>query len=168
MSTTEIREARPEDLNAIAGVFRSHRPNRDWRFASAYFRERFAVQGPCPDDVLLVGVKGDRVIGVIGYWIHEDDMDDVFWLNWFYVHRAEGGQQHGKRLLGRVIEDLGRRGARKLYTYTSSFVFYDRARHRYLEHGFKLEATLPDYYGEGEHQLIYGLSLPARSTRATP
>jgi GNAT superfamily N-acetyltransferase len=158
MKELKIRDAGPADLAAIEKVFRSHGAG-DWRFARRFYQSYFAAPEQHTNHVVLVGCVGERIVGVIGYIQDRVETDDVFWLGWFYVHKDEAGKHYGEQLLGRVVRELKERGARKLYTDTSSWGFYSRAHHRYQEFGFKLEAQLADYYGEGEHQVIYGMDL---------
>lgn len=159
MQELEIREAAPGDMPAIEAVFRSHKPEYDWKFAKRYFRSYFSTPELHARELVLVGISGGRVVALIGYLKDRREAPGIFWLGWYYVHNDEAGHGFGKRLLDHVVRELKTRGARKLYTDTSSWKFYDRAHHRYRELGFKEEATLRDYYEEGEHQVIYGMDL---------
>lgn len=159
MAKMKIRNARPEDLPAIEEIFKSHHTHHDWKYAERYFRSYFASSQLHTGDMVLVGVIHDRVIGVVGYLQDKAETDDVYWLGWFYVHNREKGCNHGTKLLNYVISDLKKKGARKLYTDTSSWKFYARAHHRYKEYGFKKEAKIKDYYEKGEDQIIYGMTL---------
>lgn len=159
MPKFEIRAARPEDLSSIEAVFKSHKIDYDWKFAKRYYQAYFSKPVMDDQDVVLVAVSEDRVAGVIGYLHDWREARGIFWLGWFYVHKEERGNNVGKKLLDHVIAEVKKRGARKLYTDTSSWKFYDRAHHRYRELGFKEEATLRDFYEKGEHQVIYGMDL---------
>ncbi|MEZ4302191.1 MAG: GNAT family N-acetyltransferase [Polyangiaceae bacterium] len=159
MHDIEIREARVEDLKDIESIFKSHEPGYDWKFAKRYYRSFFSEPHRHADEVVLAGVVHGRVSGVIGYLRDFREAEGIFWLGWFYVHREARGAGLGKQLLDHVIGEVKRRGARKLYTDTSSWGFYERARRTYSALGFREEATLRDFYGKGEHQLIYGMDL---------
>jgi ribosomal protein S18 acetylase RimI-like enzyme len=155
----EIRPATPEDLSSIKAVFKSHSPDDDWRFAKRYYRSYFSRPADHFGAAVFVGVSGGRVAAVIGYLRSWGRAQGIFWLGWFYVHKEEGGNSFGKALLDHVVAEVKKRGARKLYTDTSSWKFYDRAHHRYRALGFQREATLRDYYDAGEHQVIYAMDL---------
>lgn len=155
----EIRAAEPGDLRAIQAVFESHVPEYDWEVAERYFRSYFSDPGSHAGEVALVGVSGGRVAGVIGYLPDRRGAPGIYWLGWYYVHSQESGRGLGRRMLDHVVRELRARGARKLYTDTSSWKFYDRAHHRYRALGFVEEGTLRDYYEDGEHQVIYAMDL---------
>lgn len=159
MKALLIREARPEDLASIQEIFQSHHPNPDWEYAHRYLHFYFNYPDYHPTECMLVGLVENRILGIIGYLQDRRGIEDIYWLGWFYVHRDAKGNNYGTQLLNRVISEVKKRGARKLYTDTSSDYFYDRAHHRYKQYGFKKEGKLRDYYEEGEHQVIYGMSL---------
>ncbi len=159
MQKIEIRSARPEDLKSIKEVFNSHTPCYDWKYARRHYASYFKSEELQAKEEVLVGLVGDRVVGVIAHLHDVNEADDIYWLGWFYVHKDEQGNQHGKHLLDHVVQVVKKRGGRKLYTDTSSWGFYSRAHHRYKEYGFKEEARLMDYYGKGEHQVIYCMNL---------
>lgn len=159
MAMTEIRHARREDMNEIEQIFLSYEPAYDWHFARKYYEDFFGSPERHRGDAVLVGVSEGRVVGVVGLKSDWYEVNDIFWVGWFYVHKDVRGQAHGARLLDRVIREAKQRGGRKLYTDTSSFAFYKGAHHRYKALGFKLEAKLKDYYEEGEDQIIYALDL---------
>jgi GNAT superfamily N-acetyltransferase len=157
--TFVIRAARREDLESIEAVFRSHEADYDWKFAKMYFRSYFSKPARHREEAVLLALFGDRVVGVIGYLPDSREARGIFWLGWFYVHRDEQGHGYGQKLLEHVVAEVKKRGARKLYTDTSSWPFYERAHRAYGKLGFKEEAMLRDFYGKGEHQVIYGLCL---------
>lgn len=159
MEEVLIRVARPDDWEGIKAVFKSHQPDNDWGYAKRYYQSYFFSPHLHTHAVVMVAVLEGRIVGVVGYLRDRTEIDDVFWLGWFYVHAAEGGKGYGELLLNRVVEEVKERGARKLYTDTSSWGFYARAHRRYRQYGFRKEARLKDYYSKGEHQVIYGMTL---------
>ncbi|MFZ6177637.1 GNAT family N-acetyltransferase [Nannocystis pusilla] len=159
MQELEIRAARAQDLKGIEAVFKSHKPCYDWKFAKRYYASFFSQPMLHRDDTVFVGLLEGRVVGVIGYLHDWREARGIYWLGWYYVHKEAQGQQVGRQLIDRVISEVKKLGARKLYTDTSSWGFYDRAHHRYRELGFREEATLRDFYEKGEHQVIYGMDL---------
>ena len=55
-----------------------------------------------------------------------------------------------------VIEMLSPK-IRRFYVNTGSRLLNLRALNFYLKKGFKIEAVLKDYYGEGEDQIMLGM-----------
>jgi GNAT superfamily N-acetyltransferase len=155
----EIRPATPDDLKSIKAVFKSHEHDYDWKFAKRYFRSYLERPEQHADEFVLVGLHAGRVAGLVGYLRDRGGAPGVYWLGWYYVHSEERGNGFGKRLFDHVVAELRGRGARKLYTDTSSWRFYARARQLYAAFGFREEGTLQDYYEKGEHQVIYGMDL---------
>jgi GNAT superfamily N-acetyltransferase len=156
----KVRAARPEDLNSIGSVFRSHGPAWDWRLAKKYYEAYFSEPALHAGEHVLVGISGDRVVGVIGYLHDTWEARGIFWLGWLYVHKDDQGDGYGKILLEHVVTEVKKRGGRKLYTDTSSWQLYHERAHRYYtELGLKREGILLDFYQKGEHRVIYGMDL---------
>ena len=61
-----------------------------------------------------------------------------------------------------VIELLSPK-IRKLYMNTGSRLLNLRALNLYHKKGFKIEAVLKNYYGEGEDQIMLGMNFKSRS-----
>lgn len=155
-----IRSADPNDYNAIIAIFDSWRPDHwDSDYAKIYYREFFDNRDDCSQDKVFVGVADGRIVGVTGYCPDVYETDDICWLNWFYVHKDLQKRGYGGQLLDHVIEILKANKVRKLYVDTASYRFYRHAQELYENTGFKQEAVLKDYYGKGEHQVIFGMYL---------
>ena len=156
----EIRIAEPIDYDEIIEVFDSWtRENWDKKYAERYYREFFDNRHCRPKDEVFVGVVNGRIVGVTGYCPDLQESDDIHWLNWFYVHKHFLNHGYGGLLLDHVIEILKTKKARKLYVDTTSNKLYEDAKALYESRGFIPEGTLKDYYGKGEDQIIYGMSL---------
>jgi len=102
---------------------------------------------------------GREIIGVSGYWYDEYADSGVYWLGWTYVDPSCQGQGIGQKLLHRVIQDLKKKKARKLYVDSSSRRLYRQAIRFYLANGFKKEGVFNDYYQKGEDQIVLGKEL---------
>jgi len=70
------------------------------------------------------------------------------------VHNKYQGGGHARKLLDHIIGKLKRKGVKKLFVDTSSNEFYQKALTLYMNNGFRIEATIRDYYGKGEDQII--------------
>jgi ribosomal protein S18 acetylase RimI-like enzyme len=82
-------------------------------------------------------------------------------LYWIAVSPGRQGGGLGRRLLARAAAGARRAGGRRLYAETSSRPQYAPTRGFYRARGFGLAATLPDFYGPGDHKLVYCLGLEA-------
>ena len=156
----KIRVAGPNNYEGIIAIFKSWGSESwDTKFAERYYRDFFGNRHCYQMDEVLVGVINGRIVGVTGYCPDIQETDDIHWLNWFFVHKDFQKHGYGGLLLDHVIEILKTKKARKLYVDTTSYRFYKPARKLYESRGFIKEAVLKDYYGKGEHQIIFGLSL---------
>jgi GNAT superfamily N-acetyltransferase len=74
---------------------------------------------------------------------------------WLVFGAPPQGPDVGGDLLHHVEDDARRRGARLLVAETSSRPAQAPARHLYAAHGYEAGAVLPDFYGNGEDQIIF-------------
>jgi len=149
-----IQKARPRDQGEIFRLIAEQR-RADAGQASRTYRDYFTRQKRPRDQVLVARTQG-KIIGVSGYW-HDDYSDSgIYWLGWTYVPPGFQGRGIGQKLLDRVIQELKKRKARKLYADTSSRPLYRRALRFYRANGFKREGRFKDYYQKGEDQMVMG------------
>ena len=152
--TLQIRSARIEDKDNILSVIGSHRFKWDKPIAKKYYDDFFQSKSAFSKrDKVYVCVAGKEVIGVIGYCVDYYETNN-YWLGWFYIHREYERKGYGKKLLDYIIKKLQVKHVRKLFVNTSSNKFYRRALKMYFKYGFKKEAVILDYYGEGEDQIV--------------
>ncbi|MGQ9795689.1 GNAT family N-acetyltransferase [Desulfosoma sp.] len=78
-----------------------------------------------------------------------------FDLYWIVVDPAWQGRGVGRRLLEAAEEAIMNAGGQRVYVETSSRALYKSTRRFYLRAGYVLECTLPDFYGRGDHKIIY-------------
>ena len=104
--------------------------------------------------------KGRRVLGVTGY---SEDRDTV-WISWTYIDKSQQGQSYGRQMLTALLDLLTERGFRKAFVSTSDYrespskpMLYDKAISLYKKLGFSLEVQHPNYFDEGESELVFGL-----------
>ncbi len=131
----------------------------DAGYARRYYSEYFYSKVRSRDRVFVAVTARNAVIGVTGYFFDIKEPRGVFWLSWTYVHPVFRRFGVGKKLLGAVERELRARNARKLYLNTSSHALYRGAIRFYLDHGFKWEGYLRDYYRKGEDVIILGKNL---------
>jgi len=148
-----IRKAISKDQNRILDIFQSQDTKWDIPYAKKYYKSYF--NGENPDDTVFVGIVDGDIVAVTGYSLDED-MNDVYWLNWHYTHKDYEGKGIGGKLLEYMIEILSPI-ARKFYVNMGWRLLNLRALNLYLKKGFRIEAVLRDYYGEGEDQIMLGI-----------
>ena len=153
MKGLTIRKAIAEDRNSIFEIFESQDTKWDIPYARKYYDDYF--NDVKPDDMVFVGIVDSDIVAVTGYY-QDADIDDVYWLNWHYTHKDYEGKSIGGKLLEYMIEILSPK-ARKLYVNMGWRLLNLRALNLYLKKGFRIEAVLRDYYGEGEDQIILGM-----------
>jgi GNAT superfamily N-acetyltransferase len=142
----------------VLRIIRSH-DETDARYAARYYDEYFYSKARAHDRVLVAVTSRNRVVGVSGYFSDTKEPRGIFWLAWTYVLPAYRKYGVGAAILRRVEQELRAHGARKLYLHTSSHSIYKGAIRFYLDHAFKWEGYLRDYYRKGEDQIVLGKTL---------
>jgi len=78
-----------------------------------------------------------------------------FDLYWIVVENEYRGKKIGKFLLGKSEEAIRAMNGRRIYVETSSRELYAPTRKFYAGNGYRLEATLEDFYAPGDSKNIY-------------
>jgi ribosomal protein S18 acetylase RimI-like enzyme len=81
--------------------------------------------------------------------------DHTWYLYWIAVTRQTQARGIGGKLLRHVEEDIARSQGRVLFIETSSLSHYDLTRRFYLKHQYEQAATIPDYYADGDHMVVF-------------
>ena len=81
--------------------------------------------------------------------------DRTWYLYWIAVSKKTQARGLGGRLLRHAEDDVRREGGRVLFIETSSLPHYELTRNFYLKHGYDTEATLRDYYSEGDSMVVF-------------
>ena len=149
-----IQAAKRQDQPEIFRLIARQRP-ADATGAGLTYHRQFSLKQR-PKDRVFVARLGSEIIGVSGYWYDDYAESGIYWLGWTYVDLKFQRQGIGQRLLDRVIRELKKKKARKLYVDTSSRSFYRQALRFYLANGFKREGKFKDYYQKGEDQIVMG------------
>jgi ribosomal protein S18 acetylase RimI-like enzyme len=80
---------------------------------------------------------------------------DRYEIYWMAVDPAFHGLGCASQLVELTTNCLRKLGAQKLYVETSTRDVYEAARKFYRAAGFVLEATLPDYYADGDGKAVF-------------
>jgi ribosomal protein S18 acetylase RimI-like enzyme len=81
-------------------------------------------------------------------------------LYWIAVDPEKQGKGYGRKLLERVEDDIEKLGGQKIFVETSSRQQYLPTRKFYRARGYQEEAQLKDFYGWGDHKVIFSKTLP--------
>ena len=138
------------DIAARAGVFSQEEVEcvRDlW--------EEYLSVGPVVGGYnFIVDRDGDRVLGFACYG-PRDLTSGVFDLYWIAVDSNTHRNGIGRRLLTATEEAVCRAGGRMLIAETSGTQHYEPTRNFYLGMGYRLEATIKDFYTAGDDLTIF-------------
>jgi len=117
--------------------------------------EEYQAQGPEKSGYFfLVDKEGDRVLGYACYGPRALT-DRTYDLYWIAVDPQARGGGIGKRLLAATEEAIRKLGGRLLIVETSGLEKYAPTRGFYLATGYLLEATLKDFYKDGDDLVIF-------------
>ncbi len=95
-----------------------------------------------------------RVAG-FAYYAPAAMTEQTWYLYWIAVSKQIQARGIGAALLGHAEAEIQQAGGRVLFIETSSLPHYELTRRFYLKQGYDLEATLRDYYAEGDHMVIF-------------
>jgi ribosomal protein S18 acetylase RimI-like enzyme len=84
-------------------------------------------------------------------------------LYWIAVAPTAQGRGVGRALLARVETEVRNRKGYLLLVETSSTPAYAAARHLYESSGYRCESTIHDFYGRGDHLLVFVKDLGSES-----
>jgi len=76
-------------------------------------------------------------------------------LYWIAVEEGASRRGIGAGLVRFMEERVRQRGATQIYVDTSSTAPYDVARAFYEKSGYRVVCTLPDFYREGDHKVLF-------------
>lgn len=113
------------------------------------------LQRPSQNDYSFLSYRdGDRVLGFVCYG-PASLSEGTFDLYWIAVDKEQQGKGIGKKLLRRVEEEVRKNRRRMLLVETSSSKRYAPTRAFYEKQGYKVAATVPDYYAPGDGLVIF-------------
>jgi ribosomal protein S18 acetylase RimI-like enzyme len=151
-----IKPAAPEDtpalvaLAAATGVFKPLEVETLEELLGDYHATYRALGHRC---AALRGAGGTTV----GFSYHAPAAmtDRAWYLYWIAVEPGLQGKGVGAELLNHVEGAVRGVGGRVLLVETSGLAPYEPARRFYLRHGYELVARVPDYYADGDDQVIF-------------
>jgi len=139
-----------QDIAARAGVF-----NQEEVETVAALWQEYLTDGPqvCGYN-FIVDREGDQVFGFACYG-PRDLTNGVYDLYWIAVDPNTRRSGAGRRLLAASEEAARKAGARMIIAETSGTSPYDGTRKFYLDTGYIMEATIKDFYIDGDDLAIF-------------
>jgi GNAT superfamily N-acetyltransferase/membrane associated rhomboid family serine protease len=108
--------------------------------------------------------KAGQTIGISGFY-KSDDVEDIAWLSWTYLHPSAQGKGGGRFMMKELLRILDDEKIRKLFIATSDYIedgksIYAAAHAFYESFGAQKELRVDDYHDSGEAMILYGFANP--------
>lgn len=150
LTATEADGPQIRNIAARAGVF-----NQEEVECVADLWEDYLNVGPVVGGYnFLVDREGEQVLGFSCYG-PRDLTTGVFDLYWIAVDSRTHRNGVGRRLLNATEEAVRQAGGRMLIAETSGTPHYEPTRNFYFGMGYALEATIKDFYSEGDDLAVF-------------
>ena len=150
IAATEADGPQIRDIAARAGVF-----SREEVECVGDLWEEYLSVGPVAGGYnFIVDRDGDRVLGFACYG-PRDLTSGVFDLYWIAVDSNTHRNGVGRRLLAATEDAIRQAGGRMLIAETSGTPHYEPTRNFYLGMGYIVEATIKDFYSNGDDLAIF-------------
>jgi ribosomal protein S18 acetylase RimI-like enzyme len=146
------------DILLTSGIFEQS----DAECVDEMFVETWRTPRPDSYRWLRCTDAAQRVIGFACYGT-ESLTQDTWDLFWICVRPEARGLGAGRLLIDEAVQRAQRDGGRLMVIYTSSTDAYTAARRLYVAAGFAQNATIPDYYKDGDSLHIYWRRLSDRN-----
>jgi D-alanine-D-alanine ligase len=149
-TATKADGSQIQDIAARAGVF----SQQEVECVGELWQEYLTLGPDCCGYNFIVDRDGDRVLGFACYG-PRDLTHGVFDLYWIAVDLDCHRSGVGRRLLNASEEAVREAGGRMLIVETSGTPPYDVTRMFYSSMGYTIEATIKDFYVEGDDLAIF-------------
>lgn len=149
---TKTDGAKIQEITARAGVFNPG----EVQSVKEIWEEHQKYGAESSGYYFIVDKEGDEVLGYACYGPRDDALaPGVFDLYWIAVDPDARRRGSGRRLLTASEEASRRMGGRMLVVETSGSPHYEPTRKFYSAMGYVLEATIKDFYAEGDDLAIF-------------
>ena len=157
--------ADPEDLPALRQLVESTRVfyPEELEIALELLHERLRLGSKSGYEFFFAEQGGE----LVGYctWGPVPLTTASFDLYWIAVAPRAQGLGVGRKLMALAEDAVARRGGGQLYIETSSRGVYARTRRFYRAASYRQAARLPDFYGPGDHKIVFCKSIAASQGR---
>ena len=150
ITATEVDGLQIQDITARAGVF----SQEEVECVSELWQEYLTLGPETCGYNFIVERDGDQVLGYACYG-PRDLTDGVFDLYWIAVDPNARRSRVGHGLLTASEEAVCKLGGRMLIAETSGTPHYEPTRKFYFSMGYKIEATIKDFYVMGDDLTIF-------------
>jgi GNAT superfamily N-acetyltransferase len=150
LTATAPDGAHIQDIAARAGVFNQE----EVECVGTLWKEYLTLGAEACGYNFIVDRHGDQVRGFSCYG-PRDLTSGVFDLYWIAVDPDSRRAGVGRRLLAASEEAARRTGGRMMVAETSGKDHYRSTRTFYLQMGYAIEATIKDFYREGDDLAIF-------------
>jgi GNAT superfamily N-acetyltransferase len=150
-----IRETRPADTDALAAIAEGTGVFKPLEIAALRELLDYLHGGEDSSDHRAVTYEMDAAPAGFAYFAPTAMTDRTWHLYWIFVSKAVQARGIGAALMAYVEGEVARAGGRMLVVETSALPMYDLTRKFYLKSGYDQEATVRDFYADGDHQVIF-------------
>ena len=150
ITATEVDGSQILDITARAGVF----SQEEVECVGELWEEYLTLGSECCGYNFIVDRHGNQVLGFACYG-PRDLTDGVFDLYWIAVDPNSHRSGVGRGLLTASEEAARNGGGRMLIAETSGTPHYEPTRKFYSSMGYTIEATIKDFYIEGDDLAIF-------------
>ena len=149
--TTEIRNTVQSDFGGLKEVLDSSK-----LFPSEYLEEMISdyFNNPETEEIWFTNLSDGEIIG-LGYCTPEKLTEGTYNLLAIAVKKELQGKGEGKKMINYIENLLSTKGHRILIVETSSDTQYELTRKFYEQLGYRKEATIQDFWKEGEDKVVY-------------
>lgn len=150
ITATQADGARIQEITARAGVFSEEEIE-----CVRILWEEYLTDGPesCGYN-FIVEREGTEVLGFACYG-PRDLTDGVYDLYWVAVDPQTRQKGVGRALLTASEDAAKQSGGRMIVAETSGTAHYEPTRNFYYRMGYKLEASIKDFYSQGDDLAIF-------------
>ena len=121
--------------------------------AEELVRERLK-NGPASGYHFVFAEDGDELCGYASFG-HIACTRSSYDLYWIAVHPHRQGGGIGRQILAQAEQQIRQAGGTRVYIETSNRAQYKSTRAFYERCGYKLDATLAEFYGPGDDKVIF-------------
>lgn len=158
-----VRFMKNEDQEAILEILASNELFTPEEKDAAWNQIQVYLKHPRVEDYLIAVVEDKErdVVGFCSFGLNSITKG-TFYLYWIAISPVKQMQGFGRELVCWVESRIENMGGRLIIVETSSREVYSAARKFYEALGFQKVSSLPNYYDEGDDQLIYAKYLLKR------
>ena len=153
---TILRGIKAEDRKAIEEILRSTDFFYEFEIQTALeIADATLAKGEEKSGYLWMKIVDDDGFVAFANYAKNDFSTHSWDLFWIAVHQNSRNKKLGSLLLKAVEEDVKKAGGKILWIETSGRPLYASTEAFYQRNGYTLQASLKDFYAEGDPKQIY-------------